>query len=100
MSLPSQSWVIVATSTADWTCKHLHGVLPDPAHPCIDRSAAETAALLACTGIAADDIELVIDYAQADFGADIEERLFYVRQGTANLEITEAPASAMAGRGR
>jgi hypothetical protein len=33
--------------------------------------------LLACTGIAADDSELLIDYAQADFGAGIEERLVY-----------------------
>jgi hypothetical protein len=77
MSLPSQSWVIVATSTADWTCKRPHGVPRDLAHPCVDLFAAETASLLACTGIAADDSELLIDYAQADFGADIEERPVY-----------------------
>jgi hypothetical protein len=79
MSLPSQSWVIVATSTADWTCKRPHGVLPDPAHPCVDLFATETGALLACTGIAANDSVLVINYAQAAFGADIEEHPVYDR---------------------
>jgi hypothetical protein len=76
----------------------------------------------ACWELPLDDSELVIDYPQADFDADIEERpiddprlaatwgpwvfrivlaaMHAASQSTAHLEITQAPASRQAGCGR